>query len=58
MATIPTYFRLYLIIWVLQDYNFGVYTHDLMNMLVTIISSDIISINSKWLQLELAGIMN
>ena len=27
MAAIPTYFRLYLIIWTLQDYKFGVYTN-------------------------------
>ena len=27
MATIPTYFRLYHIIWDLQDYKFGVYTN-------------------------------
>ena len=27
MAAIPTYFRLYLITWDLQDYKFGVYTN-------------------------------
>ena len=41
MAAIPTYFRLYLIIWDLQDYKFGVYTNVLRvkEYVVTIISS-------------------